>query len=154
MDWINFSTLVIVGFTACAEFGSYAFVHPIIRKLPAREHIQVEQGLVRTFGRVMPLLMPLCVIALIAQAVRLWPSGGTAQALAVLAALGSVVAITTTLLVNVPRNAAVMRWDPEHPPTDWKETRNKWEQFQGIRSWLFLAAFVLHTAAVLWFKGV
>ena len=79
MDGIDFATLVIVGFTACAEFGSYAFVHPVIRQLPAREHIRVEQGLVRTFGRVMPLLMPLCVIALIAQAVRQWPAGGAAQ---------------------------------------------------------------------------
>jgi len=54
MDILGFSTLAVVGFTACAEFGSYAFVHPVIRRLPPTHHIAVEQGLLRTFGRVMP----------------------------------------------------------------------------------------------------
>jgi len=29
MDILEFITLVITGFTSCAEFGSYAFVHPV-----------------------------------------------------------------------------------------------------------------------------
>jgi hypothetical protein len=33
-DVLEFLTLVITGFTARAEFGSYAFVHPVIRRLP------------------------------------------------------------------------------------------------------------------------
>jgi len=32
MDVLGFATLVVGGFTACAEFGSYAFVHPVIRR--------------------------------------------------------------------------------------------------------------------------
>ena len=47
MNVLAFATLVITGFVACAEFGSYAFVHPVIRRLPQREHLQVEQGLLR-----------------------------------------------------------------------------------------------------------
>ena len=35
MDVLGFATLVLVGFTSCAEFGSYALVHPVIRRLPA-----------------------------------------------------------------------------------------------------------------------
>jgi hypothetical protein len=31
---LEFATLVVTGFTSCAEFGSYAFVHPVIRHLP------------------------------------------------------------------------------------------------------------------------
>jgi hypothetical protein len=57
MDILGFITLVITGFTSCAEFGSYAFVHPVIRQLPPEHHIRVEQGLLKTFGRVMPVLM-------------------------------------------------------------------------------------------------
>ena len=61
MDILGFLTLTVVGFTSCAEFASYAFVHPV-RRLPAKYHLQVEQGLLKTFGRVMPLLMTLSVI--------------------------------------------------------------------------------------------
>ncbi len=45
MDIFQFVTLVITGFTAGAEFGSYAFVHPVLRRLPREYHLQVEQGL-------------------------------------------------------------------------------------------------------------
>ncbi|MGH3735546.1 MAG: hypothetical protein ACRDT6_07985 [Micromonosporaceae bacterium] len=58
MDYLGLGLLVVGGFTACAEFGSYAFVHPVLRRLPVEHHIDVEQGLLRTFGRVMPVLMP------------------------------------------------------------------------------------------------
>jgi len=47
--------LIVTGFTSCAEFGSYAFVHPVLRRLPPEHHILVEQGLLRTLGRVMPV---------------------------------------------------------------------------------------------------
>ncbi len=78
MNVLEFATLVITGFVACAEFGSYAFVHPVIRRLPPTAHLQVEQGLLRTFGRVMPVGMTLCVVLAISSAVgadgdtRLW----------------------------------------------------------------------------------
>ncbi len=57
MDVLALSTPVVVGFAACTEFGSYALVHPVIRRFPPTPHITVEQGLLRTFGRVMPPLM-------------------------------------------------------------------------------------------------
>src|SRR5689334_8048847 len=34
MDVLAFSAIVVVGFTACAEFGSWAFVHPVLWRLP------------------------------------------------------------------------------------------------------------------------
>ena len=62
MQLAEFVALVVIGFVACAEFGSYAFVHPVIRRLPSAHHIRVEQGLLRTFGRVMPVGMPLSLL--------------------------------------------------------------------------------------------
>lgn len=44
MDFLGFITLMIAGFTACAEFTSYALVHPVIRQLPQKQHILFEQG--------------------------------------------------------------------------------------------------------------
>ena len=51
MDILEFITLVITGFTSCAEFGSYAFVHPVIRQLAPEHHIRVEQGLLTKLGK-------------------------------------------------------------------------------------------------------
>jgi len=52
-----------------------------------------------------------------------------------------------TVVVNVPINRATGRWDAQHPPADWEPTRNRWELFQGVRSWLLLLGFVLVCAA-------
>lgn len=140
MNVLLFATLVVTGFVACAEFGSYAFVHPVLRRLPATEHLQVEQGLLRTFGRVMPVGMTLCVVLAIASATG---AGGGSLIWAWLAAAAFVLTLASTLVFNVPINSATGKWDAQNPPPDWKQTRNRWEFFQGLRSWLLLAGFVL-----------
>ena len=144
MDWLGFAALAVTGFTACAEFGSYAFVHPVIRRLPPEHHLTVEKGLLRTFGFVMPPLMTLTVILAVASALQ---SGGQAgpPLWRWLAAglLGA--ALASTIVFNVPINLATSRWDPQRPPADWKATRNRWEFFQGLRSWLLLLGFVSMT---------
>jgi hypothetical protein len=55
-------------------------------------------------------------------------------------------ALTSTVIFNVPVNLATGRWDPQHPPENWKQVRNRWEFFQGLRSWLLLAGFALAAA--------
>ncbi|MDQ3602151.1 MAG: DUF1772 domain-containing protein [Actinomycetota bacterium] len=143
MNLLALATLVITGFVSGAEFGSYAFVHPVLRRLPVTERITVEQGLLKTFGRVMPIGMTLCVVLVTATAVD---AGGTAP-LAWPAAAAFTAAVLFTVVVNVPINRATGRWDAQHPPADWEPTRNRWELFQGVRSWLLLLGFVLVCAA-------
>ncbi|WP_066905170.1 DUF1772 domain-containing protein [Millisia brevis] len=143
-DALRFAALVIVGFTACAEFGSYAFVHPVIRRLPQREHVLVEQGLLGTFGRVMPALMTASMVL----AVVVASSGAAAPGWGWAAAGALTAAVVSTLVVNVPINRATGGWDASAPPDDWKRTRNRWERFQGVRSWLLLIGFVALSGAV------
>jgi uncharacterized membrane protein len=121
-------------------------VHPVIRRLEPGDHIRVEQGLLQTFGRVMPGLMPLSAIATVAYAVAGDGDGGNALRWA---SVGLVLlSVITTLTLNVPINAATSRWDPEHPPPDWRVTRQRWEQFQGIRTVPLLLAFILICLAI------
>ena len=147
MDVLGFVGLVVTGFAACAEFGSYAFVHPVVRALPREHHVQVEKGLLKTFGRVMPVLMTLCVVLSVAYALS--PVAGDTARLVRWAAAGAfLVALVSTIAFNVPINAATKHWDPDNPPENWKETRNRWEFFQAVRSWLLLLGFVLLSLAV------
>ncbi len=141
MDFLLFATVVVCGFTACAEFGSYAFVHPVIARLPPREHIMVEQGLVKTFGRVMPVLMTLSLVLAISFAVDAEGRSSTISAIVAAALWGF--GLVTTIAVNVGINASTSRWDLDQPPAQWKQVRDRWERFQAIRSWAFLISFVL-----------
>ncbi|HZA76540.1 MAG TPA: DUF1772 domain-containing protein [Acidimicrobiales bacterium] len=146
MDVLVFLTPLIVGFTASAEFASFTFVHPVIRRLESGDHIRVEQGFLQTFGRVMPVLMPVSAVATVAYAVA--GDGGDGNALRWASAGLVLLSVITTLAVNVPINAATSRWDPEHPPPDWRATRQRWEKFQGIRTVPLLLAFILICLAI------
>lgn len=135
---LTFLALLIPGFTASAEFGSYAFVHPVIRRLPLEHHVAVEQGLVRTFGRFMPVAMPLSLLAVIAWA----SSAGTLVAWLAVAAWG--LGLVTTVIVNVGINARTARADASTVEQEkWRAMRGRWEFFQGFRSWAFVASFAL-----------
>jgi len=142
--WLAFLWLFIPGFTACAEFGSYAFVHPVLRKLDRQNHVIAEKGLVKTFGRIMPVLMTVSLVLLISGAIDL--GGG---ALPVLAAVLWGIALVTTIIVNVPINFRTHTWeDDESQAGAWGAMRRLWETFQGVRSWLFLISFALICAHV------
>jgi len=148
MDVLAFITLFITGFTSCAEFGSYAFVHPVIRRLPQQHHVEVEKGLLKTFGRVMPVLMTLCVILSISYGVNMNKFEGVAQIFRWASAASFTAALISTIAVNVGINNATSKWDIDNPPDNWKEIRNRWEFFQGLRSWLLLIGFVLLCVAI------
>jgi amino acid transporter len=148
LDYASFGILFLTGFTACAEFGSYAFVHPIIRELPQKYHIQVERGLLRTFGRVMPVLMTLSAIVAVGYALNHSGANDYARLTRWIAATFLVAALAFTIIFNVPINLATGKWNPDNPPPNWKETRNRWERFQAIRSWLLLLGFASICVAV------
>jgi Domain of unknown function (DUF1772) len=139
MRALELATLVVTGFVSCAEFGSYAFVHPVLRRLPTVERIKVEQGLLKTFGRVMPIGMTLTLLLAIVFAST--GAGTAAWSWAAVAAFA--VSVASTIIVNVPINLATGRWDPDHPPADWQRRRGRWEMFQGVRSWLLLIGYIL-----------
>lgn len=145
MSLLTFAVLALAGFTACAEFGSYAFVHPVLKRLDVEAHIQAERGLVRTFGRVMPVLMPLSLLVVIA-----WGSAaGEASLLLRGVAIGSWASgVLTTVLVNVGINIQTARWDEARSAQEWRAMRNRWEIFQGVRSLAFLVSYLFVAAAV------
>ncbi|MBV8098164.1 MAG: DUF1772 domain-containing protein [Verrucomicrobia bacterium] len=147
-DVLELVTLVVTGFTSCAEFGSYAFVHPVIRRLPPEHHVAVEKGLLQTFGRVMPTLMVLCLALSITYASQGSLGLGAPIGIRWLSAIIYVAALISTILFNVPINLATRRWNPQQPPENWKQIRNRWEFFQGLRSWLLLIGFILLCLAV------
>ncbi len=132
IDLLEFIGLVITGFTSCAEFGSYAFVHPVIRRLPREHHVSVEKGLLKTFGRVMPVLMTLCVVLSFAYAMQLRSARDMASIVRWTAALVFLAALVSTLIFNVPTNLATGQWDRQNLPPNWKQTRIGGSSIKGF----------------------
>src|SRR5215218_5846093 len=93
------STLVLIlsGWLAGAESASWALVQPVIARLDDTPQIRMQQGMLRTFGRVMPILLPITSLLIVVTAV-LAPSG-VVRVLWVIAAVAAAVLIAFTLRV-------------------------------------------------------
>ena len=138
--------LVLTGWLAGAESASWALVQPVVARLDDTPQIRMQQGMLRTFGRVMPILLPLTSVLIMLTAV-LAPSG-VARLLWVIAAVAAVVMIAFTLTINVPINKRTLTWDAEHPPQGWREDRERWHRYQGIRALLLGVWFLCAVGAV------
>lgn len=142
MTWLETLSILIIGFVGSAEFASVALVHPVIRKLPDDQQLVVEKGLLRTFGRVMPLGMTAAAALGIAVAIER-PSALLIAAAAILAA-----ALVVTIAGNVPINLRTGRITGRIAPEGFIAMRRRWDVFQLVRGSLQLVGFVLATIGI------
>jgi hypothetical protein len=142
------STLVLLlaGWLTGAESASWALLQPVVARLDTTPQIRMQQGMLRTFGRVMPILLPLTSVLIVVTAV-LAPSG-IPRVLWVVAAVAAAVLIAFTLIVNVPINKRTLQWDAEHPPEDWLDARRRWHTYQGVRAALLAVWFLCAAGAL------
>jgi uncharacterized membrane protein len=140
---IEITSLLLVGWIAGAELGSWCCVQPVVARLPYEQYVAAEQGMLRTFGRVMPVLMPLSGVLAIALVFVSRGESSFVFWLRVAATLCLAITVITTLTVNVPINTRTASWHIGHDSSEWHSMRERWHVFQGIRGGLFGAAFLL-----------
>ena len=149
MAWYRvLSTLVVLlsGWLAGAESASWALLQPVVARLEDTPQIRMQQGMLRTFGRVMPVLLPLTSALIVLTAV-VTPAGAP-RVFWVVAAVAAAVLVAFTLTVNVPINKRTLTWDAEHPPQGWRADRQRWHTYQGVRAVLLAVWFLCAVAAV------
>jgi hypothetical protein len=142
MDTLLLAALLVIGFVGCAEFASVALVHPIIRRLPAEGQLTMEQGLLRTYGLVMPLGMTLAPVF----SIMLWVR--EADPWFFWAGILLAVALVSTILGNVPINIRTFRIKGTEAPKDFVPMRRRWDLYQTFRGSLQLAGFVLISVGI------
>lgn len=142
MNWLEIAAILIIGFVGSAEFGSAALVHPVIRTLAPDDQLVFEKGLLKTFGRVMPVGMTVATILAISLAIA------TPSAWLVAAAVSLGVALVVTIIGNVPINLRTGRIDQDTAPAGFITMRRRWDAFQLIRGSLQLVGFILVTIGI------
>lgn len=143
LEIVEITALLIVGWVAGAESGSWACVHPVISKLPNEQQIIFQKGLLKTFGRVMPVLMPLCLLLAILLCTFTADKNSTVFYLRLAATIALTSMIITTVVFNVPVNIATGTWNAKNFSTDWKKKRARWRFFQGYRSVVLILSFII-----------
>ena len=130
--------LFFAGLLAGEELAICYGLRPALR---GPGHIPQRQALIRRLR----ILVPLLFAAALVTGASAWYAAPGPLRLAGLAAL--LLFIGVTLAGTVPINKALLGWNPDAPPADWRERVARWERLDIVRCWLALAAFALFCAA-------
>ncbi|MBE9463724.1 hypothetical protein ACFP1I_32405 [Dyadobacter subterraneus] len=127
---------ILTGLEIAAHYG---FRGPA-SVLEERPQIQLRQGLVRKLRWLVPLFFVPTVLTATALAVLSTNMITLALRLIALAALA--VWIYIRIIGTVKINAATLDWNPDRPPSDWRQQINKAEQFHIAGTWLTVVAWI------------
>jgi uncharacterized membrane protein len=140
-------TLLAIGWVAGAEIGSWFGIQPIVSRLPYEQQVNLEQEMLKSFGRVMPIIMPFSSVVVVILAFFSRNDPSIVMWLRIIAALCIAITIATTLTINVPINNLTARWQLTESFEKWSDMRSRWHLLQGVRGGLFMVSFILLTIA-------
>ena len=148
MNALRYAALLLAGLLTGSELTSRLIVHPALWRLPHDAQVTAEKIMYRRFASIDPFLMTATVIACFAAATTQHAGAST---LTFFAAGCFTAMLVMTLLLNMPINLAVFRWDEERgDPERWRQLRRRWDRIHTARVILDSAGFALVAAAVIW----
>jgi hypothetical protein len=124
--------ILVIGWVAGAEIGSWFGIQPIVARLPYEQQVNLEQEMLKSFGRVMPVVMPFSAVVTIVMAFLSRGDTSVVMWLRITAALCIVITIVTTLTTNVPINNLTAKWQLNESFEKWYQVRTRWHLFQGV----------------------
>src|SRR6516225_8486547 len=118
---LEVAAIVVAGMLTGSEFAVAVFFHPCISRLEDAVHIQAAQPLAKVLGTVMSFWYPLTfLLALIS---------------------------IYSLILPVPINNQVARWQPDSVPPNWRDLRRRWDMLHAIRVVFLIIALILLVAS-------
>jgi hypothetical protein len=142
MDWLEFITLVVPGFSASLDFACLIFMQSTCRELPDRERVQVEQRFLRTLNRLTPILNGLSILFLLLYAFR-FKENNAANNTVWSALFFFSVATAISIWLSRSIEQEIASWNPDKLPENWKSVRTNRAITQGLRVSVQLLGFAL-----------
>ncbi len=143
------AAIVVAGTMVGSELAVAVFFHPRISSLDDTTHVRAAQTLAAALGRAMPFWYATTLLLSGAMAFFARPAGFPGHWLALAAAGLFAAMIVYSLLLPVPINNQVARWQAESLPANWRDLRRRWDALHAVRVGLLLLAFVLLVASCL-----
>jgi uncharacterized membrane protein len=143
---LEFINLFCTGIFAGMEFVVCFGVRGPLNILDDQPHIQIRQALIMRLRVLVPAVFVLTAISGVTVAVLEFTAPGF-----VFRCAGVLAVLTWTLATfggTVPINEAVLTWQPDAPPENWKAVVKRWERLDLVRTWAALAAFACVLTAV------
>ncbi len=142
--------IVVAGTMTGSEFAVAVFFHPRISRLEDAVHIQAAQTLAKVLGMAMSFWYPLTFLLALAVTFAVHRTRGTPWWLALASTVLYALISVYSLLLPVPINNQVARWQPDTVPANWRDLRRRWDLLHAIRVAFLVIALILLVASVVY----
>jgi uncharacterized membrane protein len=146
----RFANLFLVALLAGLLVGIFIVEQALLEVSPS-VYTAVQKPKHEIFESIMPVVNTLVIVSGLVVLLLIPDRRTWAFDLTVLGVACTIVATTTTLLVNVPINSEIINvWSVNDPPADWARMRDRWNLFHAVRTVLAVVAlFCLLLAAMM-----
>ena len=139
--------IVVAGTLTGSELAVAVFFHPRISRLDDAVHIRTAQTLAKVLGMVMPFWYALTFLLALALTFVARPARSTPWWLALAATVLYALISVYSVLLPVPINNQVARWQPDTVPANWRDLRRRWDLLHAIRVAFLVIALILLVAS-------
>src|SRR6185312_2301773 len=139
--------IVVAGTLTGSEFAVAVFFHPRISRLQDTVHIQAVQALAKVLGTVMSIWYPVTFLLVLAVTFVAHATRGTPWWLALASTVLYALISVYSLLLPVPINNQVARWQPDTVPANWRDLRRRRDLLHAIRVVFLVIALILLVAS-------
>ena len=145
---IEVAAVVTAGAMVGNEIGVAVFFHPCISRLEDAVHVRAAKSLAGALGAAMPFWYALTLLLSFAATFLAHPAWSIPWWLALASATLFAVMIVYSLLLPVPINNQIARWQPDSLPPNWKALRRRWDTLHAIRVVFLVVALILLVTSV------
>ncbi|HEY2083059.1 MAG TPA: DUF1772 domain-containing protein [Verrucomicrobiae bacterium] len=142
--------IVVAGTMTGNEIAVAVFFHPRIGRLEDGVHVRAAQTLASALGAAMPFWYALTFLLSLAATFVAHSAWSRPWWLALGSTVLFALMIVYSLLLPVPINNQIARWQPDSLPANWRELRRRWDTLHAIRVvFLVIALILLVTSSVI-----
>jgi uncharacterized membrane protein len=125
------------------EFTVSTFIHPSLAADNHRLNLLTIQHFAKLYGKVMPIWMGVTTGLHILVTAIAWLYFKPIFPWLLATALIWAIVVPYSLIFPVPLNNQVIEWNLNDLPSNWEQTRSKWDFYNWIRVILLIVAFIL-----------
>ena len=145
----QFTNVVLFALVMGVFWGTWFSLSRSIASIRPETFLEIGHTMIGNLGRPMSILMPAALISSVIVIVALFRRGRAAFYLATAGFLLMAGALVITLVVNVPIDYEINQWTVNTLPGDWTATRDRWEFYHGLRTFISIAGLACVVASAL-----
>jgi uncharacterized membrane protein len=149
MKTIQLITGLLLVLVAGVFWGTWFSLSRTMYELPAEIFLTIGKEIMKNVAVTMSIIMPASLLGLLVLLINSWKT----KSLYFYCILASLVLFVVTLIitvgVEVPIDNKINVWTVATLPADWKITREKWEWYHSMRTFISLTGVAFFMIAIL-----